>query len=61
MAYADDLVLLAPTAMAMRLIIIIIIINNLKNLQFTLNVRTMITLRKQQKLFLHDFVAISAR
>jgi len=34
---------------------------NLKNLKFTLNVRTIITLRKQQKLFLHDFVAISAR
>jgi len=26
-------------------------------LKFTLNVRTIITLRKQQKLFLHDFVA----
>jgi len=34
---------------------------NLKNLKFTFNVRTIITLRKQQKLFLHDFVAISAR
>jgi len=34
---------------------------NLKNLQFTLNVRTIITLRKQQKLFLHDFNATSAR
>jgi len=34
---------------------------NLKNLKFTLDVRTIITLRKQQKLFLHDFVAICAR
>jgi len=34
---------------------------NFKNLKFTLNVRTIITLRKQQKLFLHDFVALSAR
>jgi len=34
---------------------------NFKNLKFTLNVRTNITLGKQQKLFLHDFVAISAR
>jgi len=42
-------------------IISIIIIINLKNLKFTLNVRTIITLRKQQTLFLHDFVAISAR
>jgi len=34
---------------------------NLNNLKFTLNIRTIITLRKPQKLFLHDFVAISAR
>jgi len=34
---------------------------NFKNLKFTLNVRTIITLRKQQNLILHDFVAISAR
>jgi len=34
---------------------------NFKNLKFTLRVRTIITLRKQQQLFLHDFVAISAR
>jgi len=34
---------------------------NLKNLKFTLNVRIIITLRKQQNLFVHDFVAISAR
>jgi len=34
---------------------------NLKNFKFTIIVRTIITLRKQQKLFLHEFVAISAR
>jgi len=40
-------------------IVLINLIFNLKNLKFTLNIRTIITLRKQQKLFLHDFVAIS--
>jgi len=34
---------------------------NLKNLKFTLNVRTPLSHLETAKLFLHDFVAISAR
>jgi len=34
---------------------------NLNNLKFTSNVWTIITLRKEQTLSLHDFIAISAR
>jgi len=44
-----------------RLTELVLDVVNLQNLKFTLNVRTIITLRKQQKLILHDFVAISAR
>jgi len=34
---------------------------NFENLKFIFNVGAIITQRKDQKLFVHDFVAISAR